>query len=155
MGMYKNNHCNNNKSLIFKNLKSVTKYKIIQNSNIYNKKLNISSYIYKFSTINNIVREVLFLNYISSIEDLNILINSPGGSISAGLSLFDIMTLTRCNISTTSVGLSASMGAFLLASGTNKKRYSFAHSRIMIHQPLGGSYGNAVDIEIQANEILF
>jgi len=81
-------------------------------------------------------------------------VNSPGGSVTAGMAVFDTMRFIRPDVSTVCVGLAASMGAFLLASGQRGKRYSLPNSRIMIHQPLGGAQGQAADIEIQANEIL-
>lgn len=81
-------------------------------------------------------------------------INSPGGSVTAGMAVFDTMRHIRPDVSTVCIGLAASMGAFLLASGHQGKRYSLLNSRIMIHQPLGGAQGQAADIEIQANEIL-
>ena len=81
-------------------------------------------------------------------------VNSPGGSVTAGMAVFDTMRFIRPDVSTVCVGLAASMGAFLLASGAQGKRYSLPNSRIMIHQPLGGAQGQAADIEIQANEIL-
>ena len=83
-----------------------------------------------------------------------IYVQSPGGSVTAGMAVFDTMRHVRPDVSTVCVGLAASMGAFLLASGHQGKRYSLANSRIMIHQPLGGAQGQAADIEIQANEIL-
>ena len=82
-------------------------------------------------------------------------VNSPGGSVTAGMAVFDTMRFIRPDVSTVCVGLAASMGAFLLASGAQGKRYSLPNSRIMIHQPLGGASGQAVDIEIQAKEIMF
>ena len=82
-------------------------------------------------------------------------VNSPGGSVTAGMAVFDTMRFIRPDVSTVCVGLAASMGAFLLASGAQGKRYSLPNSRIMIHQPLGGAQGQAADIEIQAKEILF
>ena len=84
---------------------------------------------------------------------LTIYINSPGGSVSAGLAIYDTMNFIKCDVSTICIGLAASMGAFLLSSGTKGKRYALANSEIMIHQPLGGAHGQASDIEIQANHI--
>ena len=86
--------------------------------------------------------------------DISMYVNSPGGSVTAGMAVFDTMRFIRPDVSTVCVGLAASMGAFLLASGSQGKRYSLPNSRIMIHQPLGGAQGQAADIEIQANEIL-
>ena len=88
-------------------------------------------------------------------KDITIYVNSPGGSVTAGMAVFDtICAHVRPDVSTVCVGLAASMGAFLLASGQQGKRYSLPNSRIMIHQPLGGAQGQAADIEIQANEIM-
>ncbi|MEG2450367.1 MAG: ATP-dependent Clp protease proteolytic subunit, partial [Clostridia bacterium] len=81
-------------------------------------------------------------------------INSPGGSVSAGFAIYDTMNYIKCDVSTICVGMAASMGAFLLSSGTKGKRYSLPNSKIMIHQPLGGAQGQASDIAIQAGEIL-
>jgi ATP-dependent Clp protease protease subunit len=103
---------------------------------------------------NLIVAQLLWLDSIDKKKDITIYINSPGGSVTAGMAVFDTMRHIRPNVSTVCVGLAASMGAFLLASGEQGKRYSFPNSRIMIHQPLGGAQGQAADIEIQANEIM-
>ncbi|MEM8640845.1 MAG: ATP-dependent Clp endopeptidase proteolytic subunit ClpP [Cyanobacteria bacterium P01_G01_bin.54] len=108
------------------------------------------------STIANlIVAQLLFLEADDPEKDIYLYINSPGGSVSAGLGIFDTMNQIRPDVSTICVGLAASMGAFLLSSGTPGKRMSLPHSRIMIHQPLGGAQGQATDIEIQAKEILY
>ncbi|XP_028117818.1 uncharacterized protein LOC114315410 isoform X2 [Camellia sinensis] len=88
------------------------------------------------------------------IQDIVMYVNSPGGSVTAGLAIFDTMRHIRPDVSTVCVGLAASMGAFLLSSGTKGKRYSLPNSRIMIHQPLGGAQGGQTDIDIQANEML-
>ncbi|KAG7668566.1 hypothetical protein Ndes2437B_g06968 [Nannochloris sp. 'desiccata'] len=100
------------------------------------------------------VAQLLYLDSVSPNQDITLYINSPGGSVTAGMAVFDTMRHVRPNVSTVCVGLAASMGAFLLASGHQGKRYSLPNSRIMIHQPLGGAQGQAADIEIQANEIL-
>ncbi|KAK9845334.1 hypothetical protein WJX81_003678 [Elliptochloris bilobata] len=102
---------------------------------------------------NLIVAQLLYLDSVGK-EDITMYVNSPGGSVTAGMAVFDTMRHIRPDVSTVCVGLAASMGAFLLASGHKGKRYSLANSRIMIHQPLGGAQGQAADIEIQANEIL-
>ncbi|EIE20718.1 hypothetical protein COCSUDRAFT_37603 [Coccomyxa subellipsoidea C-169] len=102
---------------------------------------------------NLIVAQLLYLDSTSS-KDIIMYVNSPGGSVTAGMAVFDTMRHIRPDVSTVCVGLAASMGAFLLASGHKGKRYSLPNSRIMIHQPLGGAQGQAADIEIQANEIL-
>lgn len=104
---------------------------------------------------NLIVAQLLFLEAEDAEKDIYLYINSPGGSVSAGLGIFDTMNQIRPAVSTICVGLAASMGAFLLSSGEKGKRMSLPHSRIMIHQPLGGAQGQATDIEIQAKEILY
>lgn len=103
---------------------------------------------------NLIVAQLLYLDAMDQKRDVTMYVNSPGGSVTAGMAVFDTMRHVRPDCSTVCVGLAASMGAFLLASGAKGKRYSLANSRIMIHQPLGGAQGQAADIEIQANEIL-
>merc|ERR1739845_328314 len=103
---------------------------------------------------NLLVAQLLYLDSVEAKKDITLYINSPGGSVTAGMAVFDTMLHVRPNVSTICVGLAASMGAFLLASGHHGKRYSLPNSRIMIHQPLGGAQGQAADIEIQANEIL-
>ena len=103
---------------------------------------------------NMIVSQLLYLDANDSDKDITMYINSPGGSVTAGMAMFDTMRHVRPDVSTVCVGLAASMGAFLLASGQKGKRYSLPNSRIMIHQPLGGAQGQAADIEIHANEIL-
>jgi ATP-dependent Clp protease protease subunit len=104
---------------------------------------------------NLIVAQLLYLESEDAEKDIYLYINSPGGSVSAGLGIFDTMNQIRPDVSTICVGLAASMGAFLLSSGAKGKRMSLPHSRIMIHQPLGGAQGQATDIEIQAKEILY
>eukprot|EP00879_Flechtneria_rotunda_P024020 GHRR01025442.1.p1 GENE.GHRR01025442.1~~GHRR01025442.1.p1 ORF type:complete len:280 (+),score=64.15 GHRR01025442.1:71-910(+) len=103
---------------------------------------------------NLLVAQLLYLDSVDQERDITMYVNSPGGSVTAGMAVFDTMRHIRPNVSTVCIGLAASMGAFLLASGHQGKRYSLPNSRIMIHQPLGGAQGQAVDIEIQANEIL-
>ncbi len=104
---------------------------------------------------NLIVAQLLFLESENPDKDISLYINSPGGSVSAGLAIYDTMQFIKPNVSTLCTGLAASMGAFLLAAGANGKRFSLPNSRIMIHQPSGGSQGQASDIEIQAREILY
>jgi len=104
---------------------------------------------------NLIVAQLLFLEAEDAEKDIYLYINSPGGSVTAGMGIFDTMNQVRPNICTICVGLAASMGAFLLSAGAQGKRMSLPHSRIMIHQPLGGAQGQATDIEIQAREILY
>jgi ATP-dependent Clp protease protease subunit len=103
----------------------------------------------------SIVAQLLFLDAEEPEKDIQIYINSPGGSVTAGMAIYDTMQQVRPDIVTICFGLAASMGAFLLCSGTKGKRLSLPSSRIMIHQPLGGAQGQAVDIEIQAREILY
>jgi len=103
---------------------------------------------------NLIVAQLLYLDSVDQERDITMYVNSPGGSVTAGMAVFDTMRHIRPDVSTVCIGLAASMGAFLLASGQQGKRYSLPNSRIMIHQPLGGAQGQATDIEIQANEIL-
>ena len=102
----------------------------------------------------SIVAQLLFLEAEDPEKDIYLYVNSPGGVITSGFSIYDTMNYIRPDISTICIGQAASMGAFLLSSGTKGKRYSLPNSRIMIHQPLGGARGQATDIEIQANEIL-
>lgn len=104
---------------------------------------------------NLIVAQMLFLEAEDPEKDIYLYINSPGGSVMAGLGIFDTMNHIRPDVCTICVGLAASMGAFLLSAGAKGKRMSLPHSRIMIHQPLGGAQGQATDIEIQAKEILY
>jgi len=104
---------------------------------------------------NRIVAQLLFLEADDPDKDIFLYINSPGGSVYDGLGIFDTMQHVKPDVHTVCVGLAASMGAFLLCAGTKGKRSSLLHSRIMIHQPLGGARGQASDIRIQADEILF
>lgn len=104
---------------------------------------------------NLVVAQLLFLEAEDPEKDIYLYINSPGGSVSAGMGIFDTMKHIRADVSTICLGLAASMGAFLLSAGKQGKRLSLPHSRIMIHQPLGGAQGQATDIEIQAKEILY
>ncbi len=103
---------------------------------------------------NLVVAQLLFLESDNPDKDISIYINSPGGSVSAGLAVYDTMQFIRCDVSTMCVGQAASMGALLLAAGAKGKRYCLPHSRVMIHQPLGGYQGQATDIDIHAREIL-
>jgi len=104
---------------------------------------------------NLIVAQLLFLQADNPDKDINIYINSPGGSVTAGMAIYDTMQFIKPDISTICVGQACSMGAFLLAAGTEGKRFALPNSRIMIHQPLGGFQGQASDIEIHAREILY
>ena len=103
---------------------------------------------------NLVVAQLLFLESENPDKDIHLYINSPGGSVSAGMSIYDTMQFIRPDVSTLCVGQAASMGAFLLAAGAEGKRYALPNSRMMLHQPSGGSRGVAADIEIQAQEIL-
>jgi ATP-dependent Clp protease protease subunit len=104
---------------------------------------------------NLVVAQLLFLESENADKDVQLYINSPGGSVTAGLAVYDTMQFINSEVSTMCIGQAASMGAFLLAGGAKGKRYCLPNSRIMIHQPSGGSQGQASDIEIQAKEILF
>ena len=103
---------------------------------------------------NLIVAQMLFLESENPDKDINLYINSPGGSVTAGMAIYDTMQFLNCNVSTTCIGQAASMGAFLLCAGAHGKRFCLPHSRVMIHQPLGGFRGQASDIEIHAKEIV-
>ncbi|HEX8716713.1 MAG TPA: ATP-dependent Clp endopeptidase proteolytic subunit ClpP [Gemmatimonadaceae bacterium] len=104
---------------------------------------------------NIVIAQLLFLDADNPERDINIYVNSPGGSVSAGMAIYDTMQFLTSPIRTICMGMAASMGAFLLAAGTAGKRMALPHSRIMIHQPSGGAQGTAADIEIQAKEILY
>ena len=104
---------------------------------------------------NLLIAQMLFLEGNDPEKDIHLYINSPGGSISAGMGIYDVMQFVKCDVVTYCTGMAASMGAFLLAAGTKGKRFALPNSRIMIHQPLGGARGQATDIEIQAKEILY
>ena len=104
---------------------------------------------------NSIVSQLLFLESQDPEKDIHIYINSPGGSITAGMAIYDTMQFIKPQVSTICIGMAASMGAFLLAAGEKGKRYALPNSEVMIHQPLGGAQGQATEIEIAANRILF
>jgi ATP-dependent Clp protease protease subunit len=103
---------------------------------------------------NYTIAQMMFLEAEDPDKDINLYINSPGGSVSAGLAIYDTMQYIRPNVATICMGQATSMGALLLAAGAKGKRYALPHARIMIHQPLGGAQGQATDIEIQAKEIM-
>ena len=103
---------------------------------------------------NLIIAQLIFLEAKDPTKDIHLYINSPGGSVSDGLAIFDTMNYIKCDVSTICIGMAASMGAFLLAAGEKGKRYSLPNSKVMIHQPLGGARGQATDIAIQAEQIL-
>ena len=105
-------------------------------------------------TANLVVAQLLFLESENPDKDISLYINSPGGSVTAGMSIYDTMQFIKPDVSTMCLGFAASMGAFLLAAGANGKRYSLPNSKIMIHQVLGGAHGQATDIEIHARDIL-
>jgi ATP-dependent Clp protease protease subunit len=104
---------------------------------------------------NLLIAQMFFLESNDPDKDIHFYINSPGGSVYAGLGIYDIMNFIQCDVATYCIGMAASMGAFLLSAGAKGKRYSLPSARIMIHQPLGGARGQASDIEIQAKEILY
>lgn len=106
------------------------------------------------NTANLVVAQLLFLEAENPDKDINIYINSPGGSITAGMAIYDTMEYIKPDVSTICVGMAASMGAFLLAAGANGKRFALPNAEVMIHQPLGGAKGQASDIKIQATRIL-
>ncbi len=106
------------------------------------------------TTASLVVAQMLFLEAQDPDKDISFYINSPGGSVSAGMAIYDTMNFIKCDVSTICIGMAASMGAFLLSAGTKGKRFALPHSEIMIHQPLGGARGQATDIEIQAKQIL-
>lgn len=106
------------------------------------------------TTASLVVAQLLFLEAQDPDKDIAFYINSPGGSVTAGMAIYDTMNFVKCDVSTICIGLAASMGAFLLSSGTKGKRFALPNSEIMIHQPLGGAKGQASDIKIQAEQIL-
>ena len=103
---------------------------------------------------NTVVAQLIFLEGKDPTKDISLYINSPGGSVTAGMAIYDTMNYIKCDVSTICVGMAASMGAFLLSSGAKGKRFALKNSEIMIHQPLGGAQGQASDIQIQAEHIL-
>jgi len=105
-------------------------------------------------TANLTVAQLLFLEAQDPDKDVNLYINSPGGSVTAGLAIYDTMQYIKCDVSTICIGMCASMAAILLAGGTKGKRYALPHSRVMIHQPLGGAEGPVTDVEIRAKELM-
>ena len=106
------------------------------------------------ATASLVVAQLLYLEGQDSEKDISLYINSPGGSVTAGMAIYDTMQYIKCDVSTICMGMAASMGAFLLSSGAKGKRYALPNSEIMIHQPLGGAQGQATEIEIAANHIL-
>ena len=106
------------------------------------------------TTASLVIAQLLFLDSVDKEKDISFYINSPGGSISAGLAIYDTMNYIKCDVSTICIGMAASMGAFLLSSGAKGKRYALPNAEIMIHQPLGGTQGQATDIAIHAQRII-
>lgn len=106
------------------------------------------------TTASLVVAQLLFLEAEDPEKDIHLYINSPGGSVTAGMAIYDTMQFIKCDVSTTCIGMAASMGAFLLAGGAKGKRYALPNAEIMIHQPLGGAQGQATEIEIAAKHIL-
>lgn len=106
------------------------------------------------TTASLVVAQLLFLEAQDPDKDINLYINSPGGAITSGMAIYDTMNYIKCDVSTTCIGMAASMGAFLLSAGTKGKRFALPNSEIMIHQPLGGMQGQATDIKIHADHIL-
>ena len=107
------------------------------------------------NTANLVVAQLLFLESENPDKDISFYINSPGGSVTAGMAIYDTMQFIKCDVSTLCIGQAASMGAFLLAAGKKGKRFALPNARVMIHQPMGGFQGQASDIEIHAKEILY
>lgn len=105
-------------------------------------------------TANVVIAQMLFLQMEDPDKDINLYINSPGGLVTAGVAIYDTMQFLKCDVTTYCIGQASSMGAVLLAAGTKGKRYSLPHSRILLHQPMGGAEGQATDIHIQAQEMI-
>ena len=123
-------------------------------SRLLNDRIIILSEEVNDTTASLVVAQMLYLEAQDPDKDISLYINSPGGSITAGMAIFDTMNFVKCDVSTICIGMAASMGAFLLAAGTKGKRYALPNSEIMIHQPLGGFQGQATDIKIRADLIL-
>lgn len=123
-------------------------------SRLLNDRIIILSEEVNDTTASLVVAQLLFLEGQDPDKDISFYINSPGGSITSGMAIYDTMQYIKCDVSTICIGMAASMGAFLLSSGTKGKRYALPNSEIMIHQPSGGSQGQATDIRIQAERIL-
>jgi len=123
-------------------------------SRLLNDRIVVLSEEINDTTASLIVAQLLFLEGQDSEKDISLYINSPGGSVSAGLAIYDTMQYIKCDVSTICLRMAASLGAFLLAAGTKGKRYALPNSEVMIHQPLGGARGQATDIKIAADHIL-
>ncbi len=123
-------------------------------SRLLNDRIIILSDEVNDATASLVVAQLLYLEGQDPDKDINLYINSPGGSVTAGMAIYDTMQYVKCDVSTTCIGMAASMGAFLLAAGAKGKRYALPNSEIMIHQPLGGMQGQASDIKIHADRII-
>lgn len=123
-------------------------------SRLLNDRIIILSDEVNDTTASLVVAQLLYLESQDPDKDINLYINSPGGSVTSGLAIYDTMNFVKCDVSTTCIGMAASMGAFLLSSGAKGKRFALPNSEIMIHQPLGGAQGQASDIKIHAEHIL-
>jgi len=123
-------------------------------SRLLNDRIIILSDEVNDATASLVVAQLLYLEAQDPDKDISLYINSPGGSVSAGMAIYDTMNFVKCDVSTTCIGMAASMGAFLLSSGAKGKRYALRKREIMIHQPLGGAQGQASDIKIHAEHIL-
>ncbi len=124
-------------------------------SRLLNDRIIILSDEVNDSTASLVVAQLLYLEGQDPDKDIHLYINSPGGSVTSGMAIYDTMQFVKCDVATTCIGMAASMGSFLLAAGTKGKRMALPNSEIMIHQPLGGAKGQASDIKIQADHILF
>ena len=123
-------------------------------SRLLNDRIVILSDEVNDATASLVVAQLLYLEAQDPDKDISLYINSPGGSVSAGMAIYDTMNFVKCDVSTTCIGMAASMGAFLLSSGARGKRFALPNSEIMIHQPLGGAQGQASDIKIHAEHII-
>ncbi len=123
-------------------------------SRLLNDRIIILSDEVNDTTASLVVAQLLYLEAQDPDKDINLYINSPGGSVSSGFAIYDTMNFVKCDVATTCIGMAASMGAFLLSSGAKGKRFALPNSEIMIHQPLGGMQGQASDIKIHADHIL-
>ncbi len=124
-------------------------------SRLLNDRIIVLSEEVNDTTASLVVAQLLYLEGQDPEKDISLYINSPGGSVSAGLAIYDTMQFVKCDVSTICMGMAASMGAFLLSSGAKGKRYALPNSQIMIHQPSGGAQGQASDVKIVADQILF
>ncbi len=122
-------------------------------SRLLNDRIIILSDEVNDTTASLVVAQLLYLEGVDPDKDINLYINSPGGSVTAGMAIYDTMQYVKCDVSTTCIGMAASMGAFLLAAGAKGKRYSLPNSEVMIHQPSGGMQGQATDMRIQAKRM--